>query len=68
VDRSDNVFVADLNNNRVVLLGATLADLEDVATGEYVLNEPWGLHLDEVNRHLYIAEWTSTGRVLILTT
>ena len=66
-DTYDNIFVADLNNNRVSLLSPALEHLGYVSITGYELNEPWGLQLDHKTRRLYIAEWTDSGRVFILT-
>jgi len=68
VDLHDNVLIADYHNNRVVLLNLSLTHLGYIpALGYDRTNMPWALHLDELHRRLYIAEWTGTGRVLVIT-
>jgi len=67
VDRHGNVMVADWGNNRVVLLSPSLIHLGYIFIPGQKLSEPWALHLDEPNHRLYIAEYTSSARVFVLT-
>jgi len=74
LDGYNNVIVVDEYNSRIVLLSPKLAHLGyiDIQLGipgytYSTLNHPWGLHLDQLNRRLYIGEHTDTGSVYVLT-
>lgn len=58
LDSRDNVFVADCENHSVVLLSPSLEQIGYVSIPGHQLGSPYALHLDEVNRRLYIGEWT----------
>jgi len=61
VDSQGNVLVADWANHRVVLLSPSLEHLGYIPIpGHQQLSYPWTLHLDELNRRLYIGEWSSS--------
>jgi len=67
LDSYGNMLVADHGNNRVILLSTSLTHLGYVPiSGHQKLSYPWTLHLDQLNRRLYIGEWMSTGRVFVL--
>jgi len=72
VDRHDNIMVADKYNWRIVLLSPSLTHLGDILihhpnTAISLLSDPKTLHLDLLNRRLYIGE-ESGGRVFQLET
>ena len=64
VDRYDNVYVADYNNNKVQLLSSTMTHLCDVTLSKHQLSQPCRIHLDEMNGLMYIAE--GSGRLLVV--
>ena len=70
VDRNGFVFVADHNNQRVVLLSPALNYVREVVTREQLKWKPQRLFLDVGRRRLYVAvnvkvgEFT-TGRVVV---
>jgi len=66
VDRHGNVLVADMNNNRVVLLSSSLTHLGYIEIPGHLLRKPHALHLDELNHRLYIGESIYPGSVSIL--
>jgi len=72
VDSHGNVLVADIGNNRVVLLSPSLTHLGYIEIPGYQLglqlSHPFALYLDELTRRLYIGELTEhdTGRVFVL--
>jgi len=57
VDRPGNVLVTDSLNNRVVLLSPLLTQLGYIEIPGHELNQPYALHLDELNHRLYIGEY-----------
>jgi len=68
-DGYNNVIVVDEYNNRIVLLSPKLAHLGyiDRQITEYTyMTNPWGLHLDRVNKRLYVGEHTDTRNVYVL--
>jgi len=56
VDKHGNVLVVDCFNYRVELLSPTLTHLGYISIPGYVLDEPWALHLDELNHRLYFGD------------
>ena len=64
VDRYDNVYVADYNNNKVQLLSPTMTHLCDVTLSKHQLRQPYRIHLDEMNGLMYIGE--RSGRLLVV--
>jgi len=73
VDRNDFVFVADLNNLRVLLLSPTLTYVREVRIHDKQLEwHPYKLSLDVQRRRLYVAvnEWKdgkfTAGRVVVV--
>ena len=64
VDRYDNVYVADWNNDKVQLLSPTMTHLCDVTLSKHQLSEPCRIHLDEMNGLMYIGE--GSGRLLVV--
>ena len=65
VDANGNVMVADMNNNRIVLLSSSLSLLGYI-TPEHVLIHPSALHVDLLTHRLYIGEETNNGSVFVL--
>jgi len=65
VDKHDRVIVADCNKDRVELLSPTLTHLEYIQIPGVTLNGPHALHLDELNRRLYVGEYWG-ARVFVL--
>jgi len=66
VDRRDNVFVADWNNNRVLILNRTMSHIGDVTLGKEGVSSPWRVWVDEVSGRLFIGEGFSSGRLLVV--
>ena len=74
VDRNGFVFVADLNNRRVLLLSPSLSFVREVVSHEQLKWAPLRLWLDEDSRRLYIAvnKWGDlndtyvAGRVIVI--
>ena len=72
LDFNDFVFVADLNNCRVLLLSPTLTYVRDVVSRDQLEWIPLGLSLDVQRRRLYVAvyEWKdgkhTAGRVVVV--
>jgi len=67
VDRElGRILVADQCNNRIIMAEEDLTDPRQLAVN---LNEglawPYGLHLDQDRRRLYVTEWNQ-GRILRL--
>lgn len=56
VDRQGYVLVADQNNDRIVLLSASLTFVRVLISPFCGLRRPWRLHLDETRGLLYVAE------------
>ena len=56
VDRNGFIFVADLNNDRVLLLSPALTYVHDVMSHEQLKWSPQRLFLDDDRRRLYITE------------
>jgi len=67
IDANDNVLITDITNNRIEVLSPTLIHLGYIEVPGYKLNQPCVLHLDEVNRRLYIGE-SEGGRLFVLET
>ena len=65
-DRHGSILVADQSNNRIVILSPLLTLLGEIAVPGEHLSFPRALHLDELNRRLYIGEQTYDGRVVVL--
>jgi len=72
VDRNEFVFVADLNNRRVLLLSSQLTYVRDVVSREQLKWKPVRVHLDSDRGRLYVADnewkvnkWTA-GRVVVV--
>jgi len=72
VDRNGFVFVADLNNRRVLLLSPALTFVREVLSREQLEWEPLRMWLDSDIRRLYVAvakresgEYTA-GRVVVV--
>jgi len=56
VDGNDFIFVADPNNQRVLLLSPTLTYIRDVVSSEQLKWRPSRLSLDVQRRRLYVAD------------
>jgi len=56
IDKQCNVIIADWANNRVVLLSPTLSHLGYIQIPGHQLCNPRFIHLDELNRRLYIGD------------
>jgi len=64
VDEHGRVFVADQNNNRILVIDRkTLSAYQLRLPDDCALNGPYSIHLDSVNRRLYIGEHGG-GRVI----
>lgn len=64
VDGRGKVFVADQNNNRILVIDRkTLSAYQLRLPDDCALNGPYSIHLDSVNRRLYIGEHGG-GRVI----
>jgi len=63
VDSHDNVFVADLINDRVELLSAMLIHIGYISIPDLKIDNETSLHLDELRRRLYIS--TADGLYVI---
>jgi len=66
IDSYDNVLVANEYSNRVLLLSPSMAYFGEVAIPVHQLSLPRALHLDLLNRRLYIGEENATGRIIVL--
>jgi len=72
VDRNGFIFVADLNNHRVLLLSPALTFVREVLSREQLKWKPLRMWLDSDIRRLYVAvnEWKSgeytAGRVVVV--
>ena len=71
VDKNEFVFVADMNNHRVLLLSPSLTFVRQVLSLEQLSGWPLSVHLDVNRQLLYVAEgvnedgkWTD-GRVVV---
>jgi len=73
VDGNDFIFVADLNNHRVLLLSPTLTYIRDVVSRKQLKWIPRRLSLDVQRRRLYVADDENkdgkytAGRVIVVT-
>jgi len=56
VDRNEFVFVADVNNDRVLLLSPQLTYVRDVVSREQCRWGPLRVHLDSDRRRLYVVD------------
>jgi len=71
-DGNDFIFVADLNNHRVLLLSPTLTYVREVVSREQLQCLPRGLSLDVQRRRLYVADdeykdgKLTAGRVIVV--
>jgi len=65
VDQHSNVLVTDFSNNRIELLCCDLNHLGFVAVPKYGLNGPHAVHIDVLNRRLYIGEHAG-GHLFVL--
>jgi len=65
IDTMANVLITDIKHNRIEILSPTLAHLGYIEVPGYKPNQPSVLHLDEVNRRLYIGE-AAGGRLFVL--
>jgi DNA-binding beta-propeller fold protein YncE len=66
VNKRGFVFIADFNNNRIVVLDPLLLTCTQLSvTVDGGLKQPYCLHLDRSGRRLYIGEW-SGRRVVVL--
>jgi DNA-binding beta-propeller fold protein YncE len=67
LDRNGSIAVADMNNNRILVLNSTLSEARNfslpINTG--VIYNPSGLWLDESRGRLYVAEYSGQKRVLV---
>ena len=61
MDNYGKVIVADRQNNRIVLLSPSLTNLGYIAVPGHHLKRPYSLHLDVINRRLYVGEGTGEG-------
>jgi len=72
VDRNEFVFVADVNNHRVLLLSPTLAYVREVVSHEQLQWYPYRLSIDVARRRLYVVEndfkddKLTAGRVIVV--
>ena len=72
VDRNGFVFVADLNNYRVLLLSPALTYVREVVSRDQLKWKPLRLYLDDDRRRLYVAENVrdghkhTAGRVVVI--
>jgi len=72
VDRNGFVFVADLNNDRVLLLSPTLTFGREVLSGDQLKWKPLRLRIDSDRRRLYVAvnklqgDKLTAGRVVVV--
>jgi len=68
VDTNGFVFVADVNNYRVLLLSPELTYVRDVVSRDQLKWNPERLFLDVQRRRLYVADsnWPMVGRVVVV--
>ena len=72
VDKNGFIFVADLNNRRVLLLSPTLSYVREIVSSDQLKWKPRRLCLDSDRRRLYVAEneWKdgkcTAGRVVVV--
>ena len=72
VDRNGFVYVADVNNDRVLLLSPSLSFVREVVSHEQLKWFPLRMWLDEDRRRLYVADnqWEkdkyTSGRVVVI--
>jgi len=61
VDENGFVFVADLNNRRVLLLSPSLTFVRDVVSSKQLTWQPLAVHLDVIGQRLYAADHALPG-------
>ena len=66
VDKTDHVFVADCDNNKVRLFSPSLTHLGDVTLPGYQLNKPCTIHLDQLYACLYVSEDDGERRLFVV--
>ena len=64
VDSEGYIFVADRDNDRILVLNSTLSDVRTLSLSEQI-NGPWGLWLDESRGRLYVGEFFGQKRLLV---
>jgi DNA-binding beta-propeller fold protein YncE len=65
VNKDGFVLVADRYNNRILVLNPTLTEARPLSIN-ITINGPQGLSLDESVGRLYVGEWDSPYRVLVI--
>ena len=71
LDRNEFIFVADLNNRRVLLLSPQLTYIREVVTRKQLRWKPRRVHLDSDRGRLYVADNefkdsnSTTGRIIV---
>lgn len=68
VDKNnERVFIADSNNNRIVMLNrkSKCAQELDTSVDGKTLQHPSCLYMDQTNRRLYVGEWIADGRIFM---
>jgi len=65
VDREGRVLVADMDNNRLLVIDQSLSSAHEMSVCvDGGLNRPFSLWYDQSRRRLYIGEWE--GRVIVI--
>jgi len=66
VDRHENIIVADMNNNRLLVLDRSLTSAHEMSVSvDGGLKEPYSLWYDKSRGRLYVGEWGGR-RVIII--
>ena len=66
VDKEGRVLVADLDNNRLLVIDQSLSSAHEMSVCvDGGLNRPYSLRYDQSRRRLYIGEWDG-GRVIVI--
>jgi len=66
VTKNDDILVADIDNNRILLINSSLSSIQELALSvDGGIKEPWGLCLDESRGRLYVGERGGQHRVLV---
>ena len=68
VDRHANILVADMSNNKLLVLDRSLTSAHKMSVSvDGGLTGPWSLCYDKSRGRLYIGEW-NRGRVIVIDT
>jgi len=67
VDEHENILVADMNNNRLLVLDRSLTSAHEMSvTVDGGLKRPFSLWYDKSRGRLYIGEWFGSGQRVVI--